>query len=308
MPKMVSVITCCDSGPLAEESTYYAKVNSNIKYNEIILVDMGSYTPLPKYHADRLIRFEENKGPYAVHHDIIPYLNPYTEVVAFLHTDLMIREQGWDQFILAAFSMYPKLGLVGFLGSDEIDMAGGRGGGTMSSFMGYEYKTIWSSKAEVHGKRALGIHAAAVLDHCGLIFRLSVLKEIPPAAENHVPFHFYDRVVCAEVLSRGYHLAVCGIECDHASGGTGLSKARISPEMPEPGVLNRDELYKTWAAKHNFILKDEPLDQQIYSEGERRYLGKWRDSLHFIPLKVNEDYSITYRHPLHPLVGEYRVW
>ena len=300
MTRIATVITCCDSPPLAEEATYYARENSTKGLNEIILVDNGSFKPLPKYSADTLIRFDINGGPYAVHHDVIPYLDKQgVEFVAFFHTDLMIREFHWDEYVVGAFDYDPKLALIGFLGSNEIDQLGGRGLGTMSSFMGYEYKSVWASAAEVHGKRAKGLEPAAVLDHCSMIFRLSVLKEIPPASVNHVPFHFYDRIASVEVLNRGHRIAVYGLDADHASGGTGLSKARTEADKVELGVVNRNELYKKWFRENNipFDEADENLDMVMYKEGERRFLDKWRDQLHFLPLKVNTDYSITHKHP-----------
>lgn len=295
--KMVTVVTCCDSGPLAEEALGYLKENSTPTINEIILLDNGSFTPLLKYSADTLIRYEENIGGNAVFHRVIPLLEERkADVVAFFHTDFMIREKGWDEMVLFAFDLYPKLGLMGFLGSDEIDYAGGRGLGTRSSYMGYEYKTIWASPAEIHGARSRGLQPAAVIDHMSMIFRVSVLKEIPSAEEIHTPGHFYDRVACLEVLNRGHHIATYGIECDHTGGGIGLAKARISAD-PEPGVLNRDKLYTKWLTERNIPFEPELIDSYMYKEGEKRYLGKWRDQLSFIPLKVKSDYSIVHTHP-----------
>lgn len=296
MPNILTVVTCCDSGPLAEECLYYLKENST-EVNEIVLLDNGSFTPLPKYSADTLIRWDENFGGNAVFHRILPYLQEKKiDIVAFFHTDFMIREKYWDEHVRFAFDTYPNLGLIGFLGSDEIDYAGGRGLGTRSSYMGYEYNTIWASPAEIHGARSRGLQAAAVVDHMSMIFRVSVLKEIPAAEEIHTPGHFYDRVACLEVLSRGYNIATYGLDCDHTGGGIGLAKARTSAD-PEPGVLNRDKLYTKWLTERNIPFEPGLIDSYMYREGEKRYLGKWRDELKYIPLKVKPDYSIVHTHP-----------
>ena len=200
----------------------------------------------------------------------------------------MIRENKFDFRLLQCFTNDEKLGLAGFIGSTTIDQAGGRGGGTMAAFIGAEYKTIWATPASVHGLRVTGVHPAAVLDHCVMIFRLSVLKELPTQEDTHTPGHFYDRVLSCEVLNRGYHVVVIGIFCDHGSGGTGLCKV----PGEHLGVKNRDEMYRKWLAAHNLPADTDNPDLEIYKEGERRFLSKWRDELRFVPVHVNSDYSI----------------
>lgn len=296
MSRIVTFVTCCDSAPLAEEALFYLRSNSTRDLNTIVLIDNGSVEPLPQFDADRVIRYEENIGGNAVFHSVLSEY-PDAEVVAFFHCDFMVREPGWDEMVLFAFAADPKLGLVGFLGSNQIDGAGGRGLGTTSSFMGAEYKTGWASKAEIHGKRSRGLEAAAVLDHCSMIFRRSLLEKLPSAVDIHTPGHFYDRILSCEVLSRGFRIATFGLDVDHFSGGIGLAKARVSPDIAEPGVLNRDKLYKRWLTEHNLPYNEENPDTAMYVEGERRYLSKWRDETHFIPLTVNPDYSITHQHP-----------
>jgi hypothetical protein len=295
--KLVVVMTCVDSGPLAEEALYHLRQNTN-KVTPIVLLDNGSYTPLTKYDADVLLRFEDNRGANAVFHRMIPYLESVgADCVAYFHTDLMVRENDWDQHVVTMFDIDPKLSLMGFLGSDEIDAAGGRGLGTRSSFIGGEYRTVWASPAEVHGARSKGLQAAAVVDHMSMIFRVSTLKELPKQEEMHTPGHFYDRILSCEILHRGLHIATLGIDCDHTGGGTGLAKARVSNDIPEPGVLNRDECYKKWLTEHRIDFDPERVDHAVYLEGEKRYLYKWRDVLKFIPLRVLPDYSIEHRHP-----------
>jgi len=291
MKKLAAVVTCMDSGPLAEEALHYLKENSDPEITTLILVDNGSYTPLPKYDADVVVRYEENIGANAVFHRLIPDLETLDiDVVAYLHCDVMVREKNWDHRLLEYFNADDKLGLVGFVGSNEIDGAGGRGSGTMCSFIGAEYNTGWASPASVHGYTATGLHPAAVLDHAVMVFPLHVLKELPKQEEMHTPGHFYDRILSCEILHRGYHLAVAGIACDHFSGGTGLCKA----PGEHIGLKNRNELYRKWLGENGLSANTENPDMDIYTEGERRFLGKWRDELHFIPLRVSVDYSIIH--------------
>ena len=71
-----------------------------------------------------------------------------------------------------AFARDAQLGLLGFVGSSEIDSAGGRGLGTMLNFQGIGLGT----SAEQHGRRMTDLQPAAVLDGCALIFRRLTLK------------------------------------------------------------------------------------------------------------------------------------
>ena len=294
--RLAAVMTCVDSKELAEEALHYLKENTTPELTEIILVDNGSYTPLPKYDADRIIRFEENIGVNAVFHRTLPDLeaNGFTHV-AHLHCDVMVREKEWDEFLLFAFDTDPKLALVGLLGSNEIDGAGGRGLGTASSFFGGEYNTGWASKAEIHGRRVRGKDAAAVVDHLFMSFPLEKLKQLPPQEEaGYAPHHFYDRILACEILDRGWHIALLGLDVDHFGGGTGLCK--VPHEGPELGVVNRDELYRRWLTSKGipFAPDANNLDYIVYTEAEKIFLNKWRDETHFVPFKVSPNHDITH--------------
>lgn len=294
--KLAAIVTCVDSAPLAEECLHYLKENTISELTEIILVDNGSYTPLLQYDADRLIRFEENIGVNAIFHRTIPQLEELglTHVV-HLHCDVLIREKYWDDFLLLAFEADPKLALVGLLGSNEIDGAGGRGLGTASSFIGDSYKMGQATKAEIHGRRVKGIEAAAVVDHLFMAFPIDKLKQLPSQEESgYAPHHFYDRILSCEILNRGWHIALFGLDADHLGGGTGL--INIPHDGPELGVLNREAMYKRWLTTKGIPYKDgDNLDLIVYIEAEKLFLNKWRDQLAFIPIKVNKDYTIGRR-------------
>ncbi len=283
MKKLAAIITCVDSGPLAEEALYYLRENSDPEITTLIHVDNGSYTPLLKYDADILIRYEENIGMNAVYHTIIPMLEKQNiDIAAYLHCDFLMREPEWDYKTLECFRQDSLLGLIGFVGSNDIGGDGGRGLGTISAFVGDKYKMGQATAAKVHGAVATGTHPAAVLDACAMVFSLNVLKELPKQEEMHTPGHFYDRIMSCEVLRRGYHIAVLGFKCDHMADGTA------------EGIPNRDQFYRQWLAEHDLPANTATPDVEIYLEGERRFLRRWRDELHFIPLHVNDDYSITY--------------
>src|SRR2546429_656565 len=147
--RLAAVITVVDSWEVVGESLKYLMENSTPELTEVILLNNGSFEgPKEDLTAKYLknfafVEFAENVGANGVFHKMLPILETMNQrwpekysfdTVAYLHNDMMVRESGWDQRILAAFDKDPKLALVGFLGSNEIDGAGGRGLGTASSY------------------------------------------------------------------------------------------------------------------------------------------------------------------------------
>lgn len=286
MSRLVTVVTSVDEPEWTKECIKWLKENSTPELNTIVLLDNGSYEPLPDMGADVLLRWDKNYGANAVFHRMLPELNKMNaEFVAYLHCDLMVREKGWDMRVVEGFDAHPQVALMGFVGSNEIDMAGGRGLGTVLNYQGHEYPFGKAVPAKVHGRPSRELEPCAVLDHCSMIFRIRVLGQLTPQEGNYSPGHFYDRIVCCETLYRGHRIAYIGIECDHFSGGT------------RGGVRNRDEFYSEWLESEGIPYNVENPDMSVYKEGEKRFLSRWRDEIKFIPLRVESDWSITFRHP-----------
>lgn len=283
--KLVVIVTAVDEPELAQESTKWIRQNVRNPNTQIVLFDNGSYEPLDKFDADLVHRQEENVGGNAVFHRSLPLLRSLdADIVAYFHCDLMVRHEGFDNDILDAFNSTENLGLVGFVGSNQIDAAGGRGYGTMLNFMGYDYPP-WgkASPAEAHGRRQAGLKPAVVLDHCSMIFDINVLEQIPPQEGNFAPGHFYDRICCCEVLARGFKIGYLGIECDHFSGGIGK------------GTPNQNALYENWLKAEGLPYNPLRLDDAVYIESERRFLSKWRETSNFIPVQVTDDWILVHR-------------
>jgi len=247
---------------------------------EILVIDNGS-TP-PYGFPDRTIRYDKNIGGNAIMHRWMQdqwFARP-PEFLAFLHVDVMVHESGWDHRVVEAFDADPILHLIGFVGSNEIDQLGGRGAGTMLNYRGATFAGIGqASPAEAHGRRMTGIEPAAVLDHMSMIFRKSELEQLTPQEGHFAPFHFYDRILSCEVLSRGGHIAVLGIDCDHFSGGTA------------GGSGEANELMLSWLNENGVPYDPERPDIAIYLESERRFKAKYIHN-QFAPLRVLPDYSI----------------
>lgn len=203
--------------------------------------------------------------------------NTTGDVVLFIHSDLIVDEYGFDVRLMDAFENDEKLGLVGFIGSNEIDNSGGRGLGTTSNFQGnsYVYKgKNWNgSPARVHGMRDQRLSKAAVVDGCAMALRRTAFESIG-YRENFPPHHHYDRLLSCQVLESGYKVGVLGIACDHISG------------QSTNGSEEYETMARVWAESHGLQKgNQENWNSVIYLEAERQFLKEWRDEKHFIPRK-----------------------
>jgi len=286
MKRLTTVMPCCGSGPLVEEALEYLDKNSDRSLTEFIIFDNGSEPPLPLYKADRIIRVPENIGGNYHVHRVLPEI--HTEFIAYIHDDLMVLEKDWDKRVLAAFDADPLLGLIGFVGSNQMDSAGGRGYGTSLNYQGGEYRTGWASTAEVHGRRFYGFEPAANLDNVVMIFRRSVLEQVPPCEGNYGPGHYYDRACCLEVISRGFRVGMMGVACDHFSGGIGLGKVEGRPQ----GLYDRDKLYMKWLTERGLNTDVPSLDMAVHEASAQIFLKKWS---HFLPLQVDPHWNYSHR-------------
>lgn len=247
---------------------------------EIVVIDNGSSNPFPAL-GDRNHRYEENVGGNAVFHRWLEddwFEDDYPDYLAFLHCDLMIHERGWDQRVVEAFEADSQLDLLGFVGSTKIDRDGGRGDGTMLNYRGAYFDSIGSgSPAEHHGRRITGLEPAAVVDHCAMVLRRTTLMTLPSQEEHFAPEHFYDRILSCEILKRGGHIAVLGVDCDHFSGGIG------------PGVLKADALRRKWLDQEGIEYNSDDTYTAVYLESERRFFAQYKG---FFPLSVDPNYGV----------------
>jgi GT2 family glycosyltransferase len=249
-------------------------------HTEIIALNNGSAEGtlnLPSHSSTRVVELPENIGSYPVFHLAASLASPDREIVAVFHSDLFVYERGFDCRIADAFASCRQLGLLGFVGSNEIDQSGGRGLGTVSNFQGTSMThngQVWQgSPAKVHGRCSTALERAAVVDGCAMIFRRSVLSSLPRLS-NFPPHHFYDRLLSCQIMELGYLVAVLGIACDHISGQTANGAS---------GYL---DLARRWCKQHLGLENCDDWDLEIYRQAEARWLNEYRDRKRFIPLCV----------------------
>lgn len=253
---------------------------------DIYVVDNGSdkifQHPNPRV---KVIRFDEPIGSYPVFFEVLEETD--ADILAYFHSDFFVYDPEWSTKTLLQFESDGRLGMIGFIGSNEIDQLGGRGLGTASNFQGkatINQKTlerhggadIWvGSPAEAHGKRLTGFMNAAVVDGCSMILRRVALEQISQRS-NFPPHHFYDRLISTQLLEAGWKIGVLGIACDHISGQT----------------VNQEQKYwnmaKQWCESHNTPPAGIGVnwDSEVYKEAERQWLSEYRDKKHLIPIKA----------------------
>lgn len=278
---------------------------------EVIVIDNGSDRELPmikefseQLHVRlmRIVRNDTNTGNYPLFKQGRELA--HGEIVAFLHSDVFVYEKGWDVKVRAQFDR-PDLGLVGFIGSTELDNFGGRGSGTVSNMIGRHsfgkfddsnMGAVWSgSEAEVHGRRDVGfIEDGAVVDGCVMIFRKSVLDAIE-MKPDFPPHHFYDRMMSVQVIEAGYKVGILGIEFDHVSGQVANHEQKWADTArawceANLGIGSPQEWTKfntAWMQRADNPSRGQTpsgWDHVIYLEAEKRFLQEYRDQKRIVPL------------------------
>ncbi len=247
----------------------YAMGTATLPGTAILAIDNASEPPLEPPDGVEVVRNPVNTGNYPLFAQALALAQARdAELLAVLHSDLWIFEQGWDTRLEEAFSMHPRLGLVGFVGSDELDENGGRGRGTVLNFQG----RYGGGAAEAHGHRVTGLVPAAQVDGCAMVFRTEALAQVG-FRDGFPPHHFYDRLLSCQMLESGWRVGVLGVACDHLSGSTvgGQAWQDCAREWClAHGVADRPDAPGNW-------------DYAVYREAERQFLTEYRDSKHFIP-------------------------
>lgn len=176
-------------------------------------------------------------------------------VVAMLHNDLMVREQGWDQKVLSVFEapMTPPVGVVGFhgstmLGADEIyrvpyQLPQLARGGSVSNM----------EDAEVHGGRVTFPVPVVTLDGMALIARCTDLARWGDFDERYL-HHMYDHDLCLTARQHGHQNWMLPISVRHISGQT-ANAARYNDHLAEIGRGN---------------------DANIHGEAHAAFYDKWK--------------------------------
>lgn len=179
-------------------------------------------------------------------------------VIAYIHTDVSIHEEGWRDRIEAEFHD-PAVAIVG--------MGGAIGIGTSDIYLkpyqinqlqriGYcSNQRDW----QVHGARERGARDVAVLDGFFLAVRRSFLDQIGGWSWFPFTFHCYDTCLCLKAIRAGHKVRMVGIDCTHHGGGGSTTPA-----------------YKKWCEDRGTTMEDEHRLPHIWMYNEFRDVLPYR--------------------------------
>jgi hypothetical protein len=213
--------------------------------------------------------------------------DPPADIIACLHDDLEITEQGWDDKVLEHFRRHPHCGLLGFGGAialGDADLYQKPYNPMSLARQGFRSNM---RDAELHGIRSLLAERVACLDGFSQIGRREFWLgqglrpnldnahdpdrygglrqwEAPlEAIEDHgIIHHFYDGALGALAERMGWEVWYLPVACHHFGGRTAVG----------------DSGYQAWAAKQI------PGGDQGYWEQSHRHAYDWlRDVL---PIRI----------------------
>jgi hypothetical protein len=206
------------------------------------------------------------------------------DIMVFMHNDIMIDDYGFDVLLRYIYEQDPKLGLLGFVGSDEMNAEGSRGWGTTSNFLGKTYSyngKTWSGlHADTLGECFDGLTQSIMIDGCVMGMRRSAWNKLGYHKDQSM-YHYYDRLMSCRFLEAGYTVATIGVGCDHISNQTAALEIKWHKNVEALGQKHNIPILKDSTGKVNW-------DISIHEETKRRFLEEWRDQKHFIPLVIND--------------------
>lgn len=150
---------------------------------------------------------------------------PETDILCYLHDDLICRENGWDERVRIEFDD-SKVAIVGFGGAvrhGTEDLY--KSPYTVQQLRRGQYLSNVDD-AEIHGQRFAGSCRVAVLDGFSLCIRRRFLDRIGGwnlLIQNSIDFFCYDYAICALARRLGYHIRIVGVRCHHIGGQTSVA-------------------------------------------------------------------------------------
>ncbi len=256
---------------------------------EIIIIDNGGdFTPEAPpessgpYSLRVIVPEEGNLGVYPVYKYAMERAKG--DIVLFMHNDLVIDEDNFDIYVKYLFATKPELGLLGFLGSDEVAKNGGKGYGTTSNYEAKTYhfrdKTFTGTDPLTYGSRYDGYTNAAILDGLAMAFRRSAWQKIG-FRPDFPPNHYHDRLIPLQIIEAGYKVGVLGIACDHMDGQTRRGEKKYASIVQGWCERNGVAPYVDENGKTSW-------EYAIHMEAQRKLLKEWKEEKHIIPMKVGQ--------------------
>lgn len=192
-------------------------------------------------------------------HQLYRFVAYRSEILAFMHDDVTIHEEGWIARVEAEFKD-PKVAIVGLGGATGLGLPDIYK--TRYSINQLQRVDYFSNQRdwEVHGQHETGARDVAVVDGFFMAVRTSFLKEIDGWSGFPHNFHMYDAYLCLMAARNGYKVRIVGVDCTHHGGGTSTKVE-----------------YAEWCKEHGTTMEREHQEPHVF------IYEQFRDSL---PLRV----------------------
>jgi hypothetical protein len=168
---------------------------------------------------------DENVGCTLGMHHIWQSIEGTTQVadddlIVYIHDDLNILEDGWDDRIRRLFEARPQAMLAGFGGARQL-------GAPHLYRVPYQLQDLARfnfasnmENAEVHGRRVTAEERSATLDSFTLILRGQFQRELGGWDWWPYPCHNFDNAVCCEAKRRSHEVWLIPVKVHHKGGMT----------------------------------------------------------------------------------------
>ncbi len=176
------------------------------------------------------------------------------EIIACLHDDLLIEQDGWDTLVLDWFDSHPQCLLVGF--------GGGKGLGAPDIYQ-TPYDPMQLARvdfvsnmrdAEAHGRRVTVPTRVACLDGFSQIGRADFLQEsFAHLMKLGVVHHGYDSHLGVLAAKAGGEVWMLPVTCHHLGGQTAVRSAAYNHWAK---AQNPEGDHGFWVAAHKALYED----------------------------------------------------
>lgn len=296
--KLSLVIPFIDQVDITKHCIEVAAKNAGQEF-ELVLIDNGSdkrlfpeakpkgkaghYWFTPDYDVPmRYLLNKENIGVLPTFKQA--FENTDSDIICFIHNDVLLHEENWVQKVIDAFTAVPKLGLAGIFGAVGVGDNGGRIR-SQSKMLGLEWgkcechEVAWQHHSEFMD----GVSPATILDGVGMFFSREAANSLLQTDifdDWRAPHHFYDRIIPLKLIDRGFRIATIGLGFDHWSGAT----ANSSDKYQKSGMA--------WLKRNGHTPLADGVDHTIYTIAENQFFYEFG---HRIPCYVHADWNYEWR-------------
>lgn len=153
------------------------------------------------------------------------------DIIGYVHDDVIVNEDFWEDRVLEEFAAFPDCVLVGF--------GGGYGYGAERMYdspfqvaaMGRVGFRSNMRNAEVHGARFTGSCNAACLDGFAFFVRRDFLESIGGWPKEKVSYFMYMEWLSFMALRRKKGIRIVGVACEHIGGASTGMNPDLNPDF-----------------------------------------------------------------------------